>query len=276
MYDILIFRSKYSNKNNTQHNQTNMIDNNTGHQGVAMPTTETLTTRSAEYIDLQPHKDDSTYQVLNKETEHKDQPSYDYIDTIDYTFRPEPITNASYKINDVNHHSVDMNQQKSVSRKQVTVGTAKEQIPTYFELDPTQTCFNQTQGQISIPNDNEASYAILDPNETGFDRSNKTDESTPQGTYTILDPSVTGFNRSNDTNNYQVAQDVNDNEAKKTQETTQSVDHDDQSDGEYNAMNEKQQTNENGIYNHAVDNVYDISSHTKKTINTVGKTYDHV
>jgi hypothetical protein len=52
--------------------------------------------------------------------------------------------------------------------------------------------------QMNIPNDNEASYAILDPNETGFDRSNKTDESTPPGTYTILDPSVTGFNRSND------------------------------------------------------------------------------
>lgn len=264
------FRSKYSEENK----QTNMEENYTGNQSIAMPTTETFPTGSAEYIDLQPHKDDSNYQVLNKVTENKDQPSYDYIDTIDYTFSPEPITNDSDNSSDVNHHSVDVNQQKS-SRKPVTVGTAEEQIPTYFELDPTNTGFNRTQGQINIQNDNEASYAILDPNETGFDRLNKTDESTPPETYTILDPSVTGFNRSNDTNNYQLAQYVSDNEVKKTQETTQAVDCDSQSDGEYNTMNEKQQTNENGIYNHVVDNVYDVSGHTK-TINIVDKTYDHV
>lgn len=202
MYDILNFRSKYSSKNNAEHKQTNMIDKNTGHDGVAIPTTKTLPAGSAEYIDLQPHKDNSNYQVLNRENENKDQPSYDYIDTIDYTFRPEHITNDSNKSSDLNHHSVDMNQQKSVSRKPVTVGTAKEQIPTYFELDPTKSGLNRTQDHIQIQNDNEASYAIFDHKETGFDRLNKTDESAPPDTYTILDPSVTGFNRSNDTNNY--------------------------------------------------------------------------
>lgn len=30
------------------------------------------------------------------------------------------------------------------------------------------------------------------------------------------------------------------------------------------------------LYNHVVGNIDDISSHTKKTINTVDKTYDHV
>jgi len=124
-------------------------------------------------------------------------------------------------------------------------------------------------------------YAILDPNETGYSRSANTDAS-PTSDYTILDPHETGYNRSANTDSsdvYEFAKPINainngdlDNDDKHlTEQDTYIL----SEDGTYDSCNNVHHTgDDNNLYSHTIDSVYDTASHERK-FDDKEDTYDH-
>lgn len=75
----------------------------------------------------------------------------------------------------------------------VEILSMDDQRANYFVLDPTETGHNRSD---SSAHAEPTGYFMLDPKETGYNRS-KTASDVPPTDYFMLDPTETGYNRSN-------------------------------------------------------------------------------
>jgi len=75
----------------------------------------------------------------------------------------------------------------------VEITSMDDQRANYFVLDPTETGHNRSD---SSAHAQPTGYFMLDPKETGYNRSNTASDVQPTG-YFMLDPTETGYNRSN-------------------------------------------------------------------------------
>lgn len=132
-----------------------------------------------------------------------------------------------------------------------------------------------------ITDDDE--YAVIEPESvSGFDQDLTQDEIIPTSDNTILDPNETGYNRSANTDSsdiYEFAKPINainngdsDNDDKHlTEEDTYII----SEDGTYDSCNNVHHTgDDSNLYSHAIDSVYDTVIYKRK-FDDKEDTYDH-
>lgn len=132
-------------------------------------------------------------------------------------------------------------------------------------------CYCHSFADTQTLNDDE--YAIINPSaETSFNEV-ISDGNLTADSYMILDPNDTGFNRtpfSNTSKGYEFAKPVRHTEKDNGDEDQYAV-----SDGVYDhSGNNRHKELEDNIYNHAVDTVYDSGSHMRNN-DWREDTYDH-
>jgi hypothetical protein len=193
------------------------------------------------------------------------------------------ITNNLYVSDNHSTHDGDVtdDDEYAVIEPESVIGydqdlTQDEIIPTsdYAILDPNETGYNRSANMDASPT---SDYTILDPNETGYNRSANMDAS-PTSDYTILDPHETGYNRSANTDAsgvYEFAKPINainngdlDNDGKQDTYILSE-------DGTYDSCNNVDHTgDDNNLYSHTIDSVYDTARHERKS-DDKEDTYDH-
>ncbi|CAC5389534.1 unnamed protein product [Mytilus coruscus] len=122
-----------------------------------------------------------------------------------------------------------------------------------------------------VSNDDE--YAIVDPKAKTSVYHSEEDKTKATENYMVLDPNETGFDRSNfsDKNQpYELAKPVSD---KNTDDENDRYALSPEGTYDYSGSNRQNELEDN-IYNHAVDDVYDFGSH-KRTNEGKDDTYDH-
>ena len=132
-----------------------------------------------------------------------------------------------------------------------------------------------------VTDDNE--YAVVEPESViEFDQDLTQDEIIPTSDYAILDPNETGYNRSANTDAsgvYEFAKPINainngdlDNDGKHlTEQDTYIL----SEDGTYDSCNNVDHTgDDNNLYSHTIDSVYDTARHERK-FDDKEDTYDH-
>ncbi|XP_052068046.1 uncharacterized protein LOC127707508 [Mytilus californianus] len=148
----------------------------------------------------------------------------------------------------------------------------------YITLDPNATGFDRSNPQTNLNNSNETNsltggddYAILDPDDLNESKNNTPNVLSLSDNYVVLDPNETGYNRQENTDrvcNYELSTSFNPTE---TSENPYDVSKDETYD---TSSNSRHKEKENNIYSHTIDNVYDTAGNQRKKEESDG-TYDH-
>ncbi|XP_071132459.1 uncharacterized protein [Mytilus edulis] len=320
---LLVLRRRSIERKSAKKNQTvqNSEDGNdyTRRQNIALPMQEDLT----EYNELAMRRDSHQYGELTSVGTKPNETTYDYIDH--HIHKQETDICKIDKINSMKDPGIELVQDYSVlDPNEKTLNTVMVMSNTerdgdaYAVLDPdesTTLCSgadssnrlgkplcesnNKHTKKSTCSHTQDEAYAVLDPNITGFDRTENVSKNESHETYTVLDPSITGFNRSNepgkmtkehvnknglvrpfkeDGTDYEFAKPIDDNRSSKS--SLPSYRDRTNSGGTYQTGNTHrrqdihQQNPEENVYNRTVDDVYDSAAHTRKQTSR-DDTYDH-
>jgi len=152
----------------------------------------------------------------------------------------------------------------------VEITSMDDQRANYFVLDPTETGLNRSD---SSAHAQHTGYFMLDPTETGYNRSNTSSDVQPTG-YFMLDPTETGYNRSDVTN------ETHDKDFDSTYNKAKIKDSELKTDGTYDhtnyRSNEDNQRDRNDVYDRTKDNNYDTANMTIRVLENNSVEYDHV
>ncbi|VDI11863.1 Hypothetical predicted protein [Mytilus galloprovincialis] len=321
---LVVLRRRSIERNSAKKNQTtqNSEDGHdyTGHQNIALPMQDL-----SDYNELAMHRDSHQYGDLTSVGTKPNETTYDYIDHHKHNQETDICKidqiNSSKDPGDelVQDYSLLDPNEKTLNTVKVKSNTERDG-DTYAVLDPdefTTLCseavnsdrldkplcesdYKHTQESTCSHTKDEA-YAVLDPNITGFDRTENGAKTESPETYTILDPSITGFNRSDlthtngdmtknrvnknglvqpfkeDGTDYEFAKPIDDESSLPSyRDRTNSGG----SYGTYQTGNTHrlqdihQQNPEENVYNRTVDDVYDSAAHQRLTTSR-DDTYDH-
>ncbi|CAG2223490.1 unnamed protein product [Mytilus edulis] len=294
----------------------------TGRQNIALPMQEDLT----EYNELAMRRDSHQYGELTSVGTKPNETTYDYIDH--HKHKQETDICKIDKINSIKDPGIELVQDYSVlDPNEKTLNTVMVMSNTerdgdaYAVLDPDDSstlrsgALQNDELNLSVSDFNnkhtkestcshtkDEAYAVLDPNITGFDRTENVTKNESHETYTVLDPSITGFNRSDlthgpgdmmkdhanktcliqpckeDGTDYEFAKPIDDKRSSKS--SLPSYRDRTNSGGTYQTGNTHrrqdihQQNPEENVYNRTVDDVYDSAAH-KRMPTSRDDTYDH-
>ncbi|XP_063447545.1 uncharacterized protein LOC134727087 [Mytilus trossulus] len=326
---LVVLRRRSIERKSAKKNQTvqNSEDGNdyTGRQNIALPMQEDL----SEYNELVMRRDSHQYGDLTSMGTKLNETTYDYIDH--HKHKQETDICKTDKINSIqdpgdeliHDYSVLDPNEKTLNTVKVMSNTGRDG-DTYAVLDPDEsTTFcsgtdisdrldkpccksnNNHTKELTCSQTKDEAYAVLDPNITGFDRTENVSKNESPETYTVLDPSITGFNRSDLTNtngdmtknqvnknglvqpfkedgtDYEFAKPIDDDLSSKS--CLPSNRHRTNSGGSYGTYETgkthqrqdiHQQNPEENVYNRTVDDVYDSAAHIKMPTSR-DDTYDH-
>ncbi|CAC5385000.1 unnamed protein product [Mytilus coruscus] len=207
--------TKSAKKNQTVQNSEDWNDY-TARQNIALPMQGDFT----EYNELAMRRDSHQYGDLKSMGTKPNETTYDYIDP--HIHKQETDIYKRDKITSTEDPGVELIQEylvldpneKTSNTVKVILNTGRD-CDTYAVLDPeesTTLCsgvVNNDRLDIPLCESNnkhikestcshatDESYAVLDPNITGFDRTENDEKNESSESYTVLDPNITGFNRS--------------------------------------------------------------------------------
>ncbi|CAC5377289.1 unnamed protein product [Mytilus coruscus] len=315
-YAFRSLETKSYKKNQTIQNSENGNDY-TGRQNIALPMQGDLT----EYNELAMRRDSHQYGDLKSVGTKLHETTYDYIDPNIHKQETDICKNG--ELTSTNDPGVEFIQEYSVldpnektSNAVKVILNAGRDCDTYAVLDPDESstlrsgALKNDQLGISVCESTcvhakDESYAVLDPNITGFDRTENDEKNESSETYTVLDPKITGFNRSDltdepgdmtkdhinkngliqpferDGTDYEFAKHLDDDMSSKSsipnyKDRTNS----EGSCGSFQTGNNQrlqdinQRNTEENVYNRTVDDVYDTASH-KRIPTSRNDLYDH-
>ncbi|XP_076075989.1 uncharacterized protein LOC143046812 [Mytilus galloprovincialis] len=173
-----------------------------------------------EYNDLAMRRDSHQYGDLKSAGTKPPETTYDYIDH--HKYKQESDICKIDKINCIKDPGIELiedylvlDPNEKTSNTVKVMSNTRRDCDTYAVLDPdesTTLCSGaENSSRIDKPlcvstnkqakestcfNTKDEAYAVLDPNITGFDRTENVAKNESHDNYTILDPSITGFERS--------------------------------------------------------------------------------
>lgn len=230
----------------------------------------------SEHSDLHTRYDSHKYQDLQSVSQSENVISYDYIDINEHErkLRENSDVLASHEYLELYTGSGQFASLTRKSDKINKTGLKIKDDTNNVSHDITETGSDRLK-ITSNHGINDASYVILDPNDTGFDRS-KNPIDAHSNSYTVLDPSVTGYCRTKNStievNDYELAKPIDG-------ETNDDIYLDGNyvsPSNNYDKMNAARITGSNeNVYNHVSDTVYDTTNGDHR-INATDITYDHL
>ncbi|CAC5385002.1 unnamed protein product [Mytilus coruscus] len=318
---LIVIRRRSLETKSDKKNQTvqNSEDENdyTGRQNIALPMQGDWT----EYNELAMRRDSHQYGDLKSVGTKLHETTYDYIDP--HIHKQETDVCKNDELTSTNDPGVELIQEYSVLDPNEKTSNAVKVIlnagmdcDTYAVLDPDESltlrsgALKNDRLDISVCESTcvhakDESYAVLDPNITGFDRTENVVNNESPETYTVLDPKITGFNRSNlthgpgdmtkdhvnkngliqpfkeDGTDYEFAKPIDDDMSSKS--CLPSYRDRANSGGRYGTYETgntqrlqdiHQQNPEENVYNRTTDDVYDSAAH-KKMPTSRDDIYDH-
>ncbi|CAC5389527.1 unnamed protein product [Mytilus coruscus] len=193
-------------------------------------------TEHLQYTDLQSERNDKDHGYVNSGIHIQNNNSQ-----TEYDYSYIATTNSRVKKEEKDNELTNVALQKDMPRGEYASNDAEHAI---VDSKAKASIYHSKEDKIKATEN----YMVLDPNETGFDRSNISDKNQP---YELAKP-ISDKYTDDENDRYAVSQE-----------------------GTYDYSGSNRRTElEDNIYNHAVDDVYDSGSH-KRTNEGKDDTYDH-